>query len=366
MESSTIPAPSPWPAPANTPTETTPARAVLAAPTASPVPGLTAHEWQVARLQAAQWHADRQAAQLHIAAARQRQLWMPPGFASAPPPPPSRRHRRRAAIVAVLVLAAMAAAATLTVVLRDDAAAAAYSLDMAAIDVQDTSTVTYDLDMSTSDGMDLHYEIAMDLDRELSSITMDTDGTEWVYVMDLGDGVVYVDAAAMETLGADVADADWVSFDLDDMVGSDEDITGVYGLGENPLDATGLFDQAEEVDDLGFEDINGQEVKHYEVTFDEEDLLGFDTSDLESSDLGADLHTSGFVNDGETDPEGKVVYDVYVNEWNEIVQLTYGMDFLGEWVSVDLTVTSVDEAVDIEVPRSSTVIDGDDLFDDDF
>jgi hypothetical protein len=351
MESPTIPAPSPWPAPSAP--DVTPVRAELALPVASPIAGVSAEQWHVARLQAARWHAERQIAQQQLAGLRDRP-WMPPRPAAASGP--SRRHRRRAAVVAVVVLAVMAAAGVLIVALQHDRAAAAYSLDMAALDVQDTTTLTYDLDMSMSDGTEMHSEVAMDLEQGLASVEMDDGYTDWAFVMDLDEEVMYLHADAMTDMGLDVGDAEWVAYDLDEMVDTD-DITGVYGLGENPLDATQLFDAAEQVDDLGFEELDGMRVKHYEVTLDEEDLLGIDLSDAEPSGLGA----HGFVNDGDADPEGKVVYDVYVNEWNEITQLTFGMELFGEYVSVDMTVTSVDEAVDIELPRRSTVVEWADL-----
>jgi hypothetical protein len=358
MESSTITHPAPWPAPAAPPAaDAAPPRAALTPPTASPIAGMSAEQWHIARLQAAQWHADRQVAQQHLTA-RQNQPWLAPHPLSAPAPGPSKRHRRRAAFVAALVIGALVVAGVAVVALRAEPAAAAYSLDTATIDVQDTTTLTYDLDMSMSDGTEMHSEIAMDLSEGLASVEMDDGYAEWTYVMDLDDEVMYVDADAYAELGIDVGDAHWVSFDLDDMLDTD-DVSGVYGLGENPLDATQLFDAADDVEDLGFEDLDGVRVKHYEVTLDEEDLLGIDLSELESNELGS----HGFVNDGDSDPEGKVVYDVYVNEWNEITQLTFGMEFLGEYVSVDMRVTSVDVPVEIDVPDRSETVDWEDVAD---
>jgi hypothetical protein len=324
-------------------------------PTTSPVAGLTAQQWHVARLQAAQWHADRLMAE-QIVAARHAQPWLAPHLGSGPSAGPSRRHRRRAAVVAVLVLAAMAAAGVLMVVLRSEPAAAAYSLDMAALDVQDTTTLTYDLDLSMSDGTDVHSEVEMDLAGGLASVQMDAAGEHWDYLLDLDEHAMYVQSDALTDLGFDAEGADWVRLDLDRIVGMD-DITGVYGLGENPLDATQLFAVAEQVDDLGFEDVDGMRVKHFQVTLDEADVLGIEVAATESDGLGA----HGFVNDGDAAPEGKVVYDVYVDEWNEIVRLTFGMAFAGEFVSVDMTVTSVDVPVSIELPSRSTVADWDDV-----
>jgi hypothetical protein len=355
MESPTITEPPPWPAPAvANAAETGPARAALAMPATSPIAGLSAEQWQVARLQAAQWHADRQVAEQQLAA-RYGHPWLAPHLASAPRGP-SRRHRRRAALVAVLVLVALVAAGAVMVVLRSQPAAAAYSLDVAAIDVQDTTTLSYDLDMAMSDGSQVHSQVEMDLGRGLASVEMDDGYADWQLVMDLDDHVMYVQADAFTDMGLDVDGAEWVRYDLDRVVDMD-DVTGLYGLGENPLDAAQLFDAAEQVDDLGFEDVDGVRVKHYEVTLDASDVLGTDLSEIDSSGLA----THGFVNDGDADPEGKIVYDVYVNEWNEIAKLTFGMELLGEYVSVDMTVTSVDEVVEIDLPDPSDVADWDDV-----
>jgi hypothetical protein len=303
----------------------------------SPVAGLSALQWQAARAQAAEWHAAQRA-----------RMWTAPKL-TAQPRRPSRSQRRRAGVVAALALAGMVAAATAMVVVSDEPAQA-YSLNAAAMRAQQTNTLSYEATTSMADGTTNRFEVDMDLDRGLTSMTMD-DGSvdQWQYVVDMNDNVMYVGAAKFTELGLHAGGAQWVSFDLGELI--DVDLSAMYDqVGENPLDATLLFDVADDIVDLGFDDVRGERVKHYQVTVDEHAVLGTSKQT-----------TSGFVNDGQTDAVGKDVYDVYVNRSNQMVRLSYGLEIVGQYVSVDLMVTRVDEQLDIVVPRKSDVIAYDDL-----
>jgi hypothetical protein len=273
---------------------------------------------------------------------------------------PSTRHRRWAAIVATLVLLALIAAGAAVVVLgRDRGRADTSSFRAAIVDADQATSLTYELDMTSPGQPDIHATAAIDLDRHVASMRVWAAGERWDYVMDMAAAVVYVDSGPLADEGYDVGDAEWVSVELEGEVPS-ESLTGVYGLGENPLDATQLFDAADSVEDEGWEDVAGEQARHYRVTLDEAVVLGeSDASGVRA--VAHDPHRSGFVNDGQADPEGKIVYDVYVNARDQIVRLSFAAKVADQWVSVDLSVTSIDEPVDIEIPRPSTVVSADDI-----
>ena len=346
METSNLPPPQPLSAP-QPPTASRlpdPRVPVLAE---SPVAGVSAAQWNAARQQAVAFHAaQQQAAEFHAARRLMAQQWNVPSLSA--PRGPSRSHRRRAGVIAGLVIAGMIAAATTMVVMGGEEAEA-YSLDAATMEAQQTDTITLEYETSMPGGTTVHADVEMDLGRGLTSMTMD-DGFsgEWDYIFDVDSNRLYVDADSMEDMGLDVGNADWVGYELDEL--TDGDMTMTYSqFGENPLDASQMFDGADEVEDLGFDMVRGERVRHYEVTIDEE--LAF----------GMELSTSGFVNDGDGDPEGKVVFDVYVNRSNQMVRLAYSMQMMGEYISFDVTITGINEPVDIEVPDRSDVVDMDDL-----
>jgi hypothetical protein len=355
METSNLPPPQALSAP---PQPVMPRLAPRLPVEASPIAGVSTEQWQAVRLQAAHFHhAQQQAAQFH-AARQQITQWGVP-LHSAPPPGPSRSHRRRAGLIAGVVIVGMIAGAAAMVLLRADKAEATYSLDAATMQANRTNTVTLEYQTSTPDGMTAAAEVEMDIERGLTSVVID-DGfsDDWRYIFDLEKNRMYLDADSYEELGLDVGDAEWIQFDLDDL--TDVDASEMYAqFGENPLDASAMFENADAVEDLGFDVVRGDRVKHYEVTIDEELAFGTEMS----ADASSDIQTNGFVNDGSADPEGKVVFDVYVNESNQMVRMAYTLDIMGEYVSFDVTVTGINEEVDIDLPRRADVIDADQLED---
>ncbi|MCU1359157.1 MAG: putative lipoprotein, partial [Ilumatobacteraceae bacterium] len=290
-------------------------------------------EWQIARSQAAQWHAQRGAAQ-----------WTPPAFSTQAP---SKSHRRRSGVIAAGALVVVAAGMTATVVMRDTPAEASYSLTAATAATNAASTLSYSFEMSTA-GSTISGEASMDIDEELMSMTMKTDELPRPVdmIFDLDANNLYMEAGLYEDLGLPIDGAEWIEFDIDEL--ADVDMSSMMsGVGENPLDATAMFESADDVVDLGYDHVEGQRVKHYQITIDQADALG--------TDFGA----HAFVNEGaDTD---STVFDAYVTEDNDLVRLTYGQQFMGEFATMDITVTGVGEPVDIQVPHGSSVVQSDDL-----
>jgi hypothetical protein len=214
----------------------------------------------------------------------------------------------------------------------------------------EANSVSYSVELTMVDGSEYTAEAVLDLDNELMSMTIDDP---WLddrvdFIVDLRGETAYMEADAYTDLGVFVGDAEWISFGLDEVTGLDITPMLDQTSDNNPLDATSMFATADDVEDLGFSVVRGQRVKHYEITM------------VDAASVATAAHS--FVNDGEGDEAGTVVYDAYVNERNDLVRLSYTTDSMGEHTSVDVTVTSAGGPVDIDIPRPSTVFDSDDLF----
>jgi hypothetical protein len=304
-----------------------PAVAPHVAPVAAPV------EWHIARLQAAQWHA---ANPRRVVVAQ----------------PASRR--RSLSIAGALATGAIAAAATSLIMMHEPAAA--YSLESASSSALETTTMTYEA-RSTVDGTETSTsEIELDLDDELMLIEMhDQDFGDTEYIVDVDRNIMYADADLFEVLGTSTEGADWVVFDLDD---TDADVSDVSGeVTDNPLDVVRMFDAANGVDDLGFATVRGEQVKHYAVSVDR-DALAFE----HHAGRTDEVTRRGLINDGEPAALDDIVFDVYVNRANQLARVAYEIDHLAMHVEIELTVTGVNQPVDIQVPNRSDVVDWDDLY----
>lgn len=260
-------------------------------------------------------------------------------------PPVSRRARRRGRWAAVALVVG-AAVATGVVVLTRDAPAEAYSLTQAATQAQDARTLSYEMEMDMGVAGSATAEASFDLDRGLMSMTMSMDMVDQPVdaLFDIDENTMYMSTAAF----GDVIDAEWVSIDFEEVTGLD--FGSMQQMTDNPLDVTEAFLVADEVEDLGFDEVNGQQVKHYRVTVDTAAVLAA-TPSLEQA--MADVPGLELPDTFE--------YDVYVTEANEMVRMAYEYEVMGQPMSIDLTVTGVNEPVDIQLPDPADVADIGDL-----
>ena len=235
-------------------------------------------------------------------------------------------------------------------VLTRNTPAEAYSLTQAATQAHDARTLSYEMEMGMGDAGSATAEASLDLDRQLMSMTMSIDLVDQPVeaVFDIGENTMYMSTEAFDGFGDLVGDVSWVSIDFEDLTGID--LGSLAQMTDNPLDVTEAFLAADAVEDLGFDEVNGQQVKHYVVTVDTEDVLAA-TPSLEEA----------LANVPGLELPDTYVYDVYVNEANEMVRMAYEYDVLGQSMSIDLTVTGVNEPVDIVVPDPTDVVDISDL-----
>jgi hypothetical protein len=164
-------------------------------------------------------------------------------------------------------------------------------------------------------------------------------------VAEVEDEVLYMSADFFEQLGVPV-DTQWIKIDraAAEQAGEDTSLFDQLDI-TNPLDTASIFDDADNVEDRGDDEIDGEAVRHYVVTVQMSELLKVDESLLQKAeDLGADL------------PE-TVDYDVYVTEDNTIRRMRYDLDLDVGKVKVEVTFREPDGPLSIEVPASGDVTD---------
>ena len=205
--------------------------------------------------------------------------------------------------------------------------------------------------MEMGDVANVSADVSMDLDRHLMAMTMEMDqmlDEPIQAVFDLNTGVMYMGAAQFADMGAPIGDAEWIEFDVQDATGVDMSDM-IDQVGDNPLDAAAMFDAAQHVEDLGFDEVRGEKVKHYSIEIDTATALEAQPKLRERLEtLGADMPAT-------------IVYDAYVNEDNEIARLSYSVEMMGQTTTMDMVVTGVGDEVNIELPDPQTVISLDDM-----
>ena len=119
----------------------------------------------------------------------------------------------------------------------------------------------------------------------------------------------------------------------------------------DPLATAKLFDNAKNVKDLGFDEVNGEKVKHYKVTVDSAEAMNTQPG------LQKQLDDAGVSSCRRT-----ITYDVYVNDANELRRISYEMPVEGETIAADIVVTAIGDPVDDRAAqRRRVVIDIEDL-----
>jgi hypothetical protein len=199
-------------------------------------------------------------------------------------------------------------------------------------------------------------DVKADSDAGLTHLTMDlgesglgVDSTiETLY--DANTKAIYVTSAFFDELGLDV-DTDWIRMDeefLATLGGADEGLFGSASWG-NPLDAAPLFAAAKSVTDLGFDEVAGVRVKHYEVVV----------------DTAAALATSPQIQQAFDEADGalpkELTYDVYVDEQNQIRRTATTVKAGATKVTADIVITPLTEPLHLELPDPDNVTDMSDL-----
>ena len=261
------------------------------------------------------------------------------------------KKRRTGLIVGAGVLAVAAIATAGFVLLKKDTAEATFSLTEAAAAAADTKAVAFTMTMGFM-GEEVFAEAETDSDSGLTHMVMDigiVDGSIEM-IADTKEKVIYFKSSFLEDSGLSI-DTDWVKMDeafLQGQAGEGESIFDSANLG-NPLDAGAVFKTAKSVTEIGFDEVDGVKVKHFEVVVDTLEAMKVSPQlEQQFSQLDADI------------PE-ELTYDVYVDEQNQIRRTTLEMSVAGENISVDIFIKPLTEPIVIDVPAPADVTDFADL-----
>ena len=228
----------------------------------------------------------------------------------------------------------------------------AYSFAAATESAQEAASVVFDMEILSPDGPmsatasfdRASGRLAMDID--LSQVEMDDE------VFPTSDSIRFIidEPTATAYVGADFlggifgpTDAQWISLDDGEFTISDDVFGDVF---TNPLNIADVFGDVEPID-LGEETIDGEVLRHFEVTLDQAAL----------TELGDDGMLTG-------DPAlfDDAVYDVWVDESSQIRRLLFEAVDDGEVGSVDMWITVSPDPLDIELPPADEVVDLEELF----
>ena len=117
----------------------------------------------------------------------------------------------------------------------------------------------------------------------------------------------------------------------------------------NPLDAGALFENAKSVTEIGFDEVDGVKVKHFQVAVDTVAAMKVSPQLQQQVDqLGGDI------------PE-ELTYEVYVDEQNQIRRTTIDIVLANQTTSVDVVIKPQTEPIVIETPDPADVTDFADL-----
>jgi hypothetical protein len=165
-------------------------------------------------------------------------------------------------------------------------------------------------------------------------------------IIDGPNETIYIGAEFFQQMMPDEIDAEWLKMDRAAMDAAGEDTSFFDQIdGSAQFDASAMVENAKSVTDLGMEEFEGEQVKHYEVIIATEDLAAVDgilQGQIESMD--ADL------------PD-EIVYDMYVTKDNEVRRVTSAMDLGVTKVKVDIVQHLLDTEPVIEIPSGDAVVD---------
>ena len=159
--------------------------------------------------------------------------------------------------------------------------------------------------------------------------------------------MIYVSSALFESIGLDVK-TDWIKMDRKFLADGGDSTMFDAATTDSSFGAAELLAAAKSVEDLGYEEHDGEKLKHYSVTVDT-------ATAIEST---PQLKKLGPV-DGELPDE--VVYDMYVTKDNQLRRISIDLDVGSTVVKLDVVVRPLDGPLDIELPTDADVTDASEL-----
>jgi len=281
------------------------------------------------------------------------------GAASSPVPPSEGRTGRTRWFGPLLGIAAVVAlvAGAFVVLAGDDTdgadgtSLAAFSLVAAAEQAIAADTVEFSLTVSADGLGDVTTSGAVDNSSKVMALSVDLATV--LPMGDLGGGEsveMIVDAeAGMLYFGADElgglvpGGASWISADLAVLAELSGESLDDFGseLFLDPTESARLLLDADQVEELGPDTIDGEATVRYQVTVDLAAAIAA------TPQAGAELDAQGI------DVPDTVVYDVWVTEDNQLRRATFEIEVAGQSVSTTLEMRATDEPLDVEIPTDA-------------
>ena len=242
---------------------------------------------------------------------------------------------------AILVVAAVVVGIFVATSGSDDPT---YSVVAAAESAADAHAVAFEQTI-TMNGQSATSTGRMDTTARLMAATMNLPGLgdqPIGLVFDLENGVIYMEAAPFVDPGAPV-DSKWVSIDLS-TVPAMKELFGTVSE-SNPLDVAKQFAIAKTIEEVGMEKVGEEPAKHYLVTVVTADVM------KKFPEMAAVIDKAG------VKMEDEVVYDVWVNEANQMRRMKYTTTINGQEQAQDITYTAIGAIDPIEVPSEDETTD---------
>ncbi len=242
---------------------------------------------------------------------------------------------------AILVVAAVVVGIFVATSGSDDPT---YSVVAAAESAADAHAVAFEQTI-TMNGQSATSTGRMDTTARLMAATMNLPGLgdqPIGLVFDLENGVIYMEAAPFVDAGAPV-DSKWVSIDLS-TVPAMKELFGTVSE-SNPLDVAKQFAIAKTIEEVGMEKVGEEPAKHYLVTVVTADVM------KKFPEMAAVIDKAG------VKMEDEVVYDVWVNEANQMRRMKYTTTINGQEQAQDITYTAIGAIDPIEVPSEDETTD---------
>lgn len=259
---------------------------------------------------------------------------------------PRKRHTGRLVAAGLVVLAALVCAGF--VVFEQHTADAAYSLTAASAAAAETKAVAFTMTIGVM-GKEVTAEAETDSESGISHIVMDLGvmgvDSSLEMIADTSGKAIYFKSSFLVDSGLPI-DTDWVKMD-EAFLQEHTDSVSIFDSAKigNPLDAATLFKNAKSVNEIGFDEVDGVKVKHFEVVVDALDALKVTPQLQRQLDaLHAEVPTD-------------LTYDVYVDEQNQIRRITAEIFLAGQTIAVDVVIKPLTEPLVIELPDPADVTD---------
>lgn len=278
---------------------------------------------------------------------------------SAPPSPsasvvlPDAPPKRRVGLwIGVAVVAAVAIGGVAFAVTRGDDKPK-YSLTAASDSAPEVHTIAFTMTLDSAGG-GMTGDVELDVDNQLMymnmSLGMGNVAGQMEMIVDLETKTTYINRSFFDALDIPL-DTDWISMDAEffEENGQVFDIEG-YG---SPLDVASVTDDATKVEDLGFDEVNGLKVKHFRVTFDSADIFATNPALEEQMQSMLDVLGGDFPDE--------IVYELYVDELNQMRKVSYQMDVGLFELNTDMVVTAINEPLGFSLPAEQDVTDAREL-----